>query len=94
MIRNMGDIKFTVKAVEVTLGLETDLYRAVSGEGLYENMLIVADASFVNDGDVVTIGLSNSGFTGGGSTMGGGMRTVSPMGGAPIGGAPTIIRYN
>ena len=65
---------YVVARVEVVTGMETDLYIEIMGQGLRPGMMVANNPALVNDGDVVKIGLNNSGFRNtGGAGSGGGM---------------------
>ena len=53
---------YKVSRIDVVVGMETDIYTEISGDGLRSGMMIANDPTLVNEDDIVKIGLSNSGF--------------------------------
>jgi multidrug efflux pump subunit AcrA (membrane-fusion protein) len=72
---------FRARAVEVTTGLENDLYIEISGEGLAEGMEVISDASGITEGMAVE---PRGALQASGESQAGGMGFGMPgMGGPP-----------
>lgn len=54
-IAEKGAAGYTVKAVPVTVGMETDYLVEVSGEGISENSVVINDVALITDGQLVLI---------------------------------------
>ena len=72
---------YRVSRIEVTTGMETDLYIEVSGSGLRPGIMIANSPMLVNEVDTVKIGLNNSGFRSPGDGGMGDPRGMGPSGG-------------
>ncbi|GHU78816.1 hypothetical protein FACS1894191_0280 [Clostridia bacterium] len=75
---------FTAEAIPVTVGLENDLYIEISGDALFDGMLIVSDSEGISPGDALTV--RGSGLTGGTPAGAGAERAAGMPGGFPGGG--------
>ncbi len=54
-IAEKSETGYTAKAVPVTVGMETDFYAEISGEGISEDTIVINDIQFITDGQTVLI---------------------------------------
>lgn len=84
-----SDTGMQKKEIVVEVGLESDYYTEISGDGLEEGMLVITGTSTTASGDKNTSdSKSTSLFNIGGSGMSGGSGRNSSGGGMPAGGGP------